>query len=148
MTAPENAPALHADQDSEQAQHGDMLFAAPGSTLTHQVPLAYCKLPNNGLHACVLRALWRLLPLAMISRHCQCTEWALLLGSLLGHISAEPISAEPILLSTWQGQITSKLTASSFWRPPGAPQDSSLDLRPLRLTYFILLSYTFKDFTA
>ena len=47
VTAPENAPALLAEQDAEQAQYGDMLFAAPGSTPTHQVPPAYGRLPNN-----------------------------------------------------------------------------------------------------
>ena len=84
VTAPEDAPALHAEQASEQAQHGDMLFAAPGSTLTHQVPPAHGKLPINRLHACVLRALWHLLPLAMICWHCHCTKWPPAAGKCLG----------------------------------------------------------------
>ena len=74
VTSPETAPALHAEQDAEQAQNGDMLFAAPGSTLTHQVPPAHGKSANRALHACVLRVLWHLLPFAMICRHCCRTQ--------------------------------------------------------------------------
>ena len=96
VSAPGSAPALHAEQDSEQAQHGDMLFAAPGGTLTHQVPPAH--------EAAKQRAA------------CMCLEGGVALDATCNDLPALPVHR--VGLCCWQ-VFWGTFLPRPYCRPPG-----------------------------